>query len=123
VAKLQLFEFIPYIMVLAYLVKTHGLVGAAVASLLRAALDAVVLSFLAYRTVPHAPNFLPMTAGGAAFATGAFYLSTLPHRLETKVAFLVITLGAFAFVMWSKGLGPAERVFLLKAGSYLRGRS
>jgi len=108
-AKLHLGELPVYLLVLWVLIQGFGLEGAAFAWVLRVSLDAVLMFYLARRTLSQKP--LPLSRTSAIMAIALFTL-TWALLLVTpfiKCIFLAVTLIGFIFVAWFIILSPQER--------------
>lgn len=111
-AKLHLIELPLYLVALRLLIGAYGVFGAAVAWLVRALIDGIVLFGLAGRMLPLGKRVLRQlvcasTAAGAAL-TGATLLPTAAARL----AFIVAVCCIFGIATWLVVLTPGERDLL-----------
>jgi O-antigen/teichoic acid export membrane protein len=113
-AKVQLLQFLPYLLTVFLLVRAYGIEGAAIAWTARVIVDASLMFFFAYRQLPRRPIFLLKLGTSVAAAFLVFYAATLPGSLMIKSAMLLIVLLAFAVVFWFLGFSPEERTFVLR---------
>jgi O-antigen/teichoic acid export membrane protein len=108
-AKLHLVELPVYLIALWWLIKTHGLEGAAIAWTGRVLFDALILFDLARRSLP-AAAFLPRrTTLSMVLALLTLVLAVLPQGLVFKALFLLVSLSVFASAVWLLMLTPEER--------------
>lgn len=112
-AKLHIVELPLFVAMLWLLTSRYGIVGTAVAALLRNSIDAAAVFWLAYRRVTYdavewRAALPPVLLAGALLAVGA-WPSTWAQALP------VALLGSLAFAgyAWARLLSPAERVQLL----------
>ena len=108
-AILHLCELPVYLALLFSLVITMGIRGAAIAWLVRASADAVLLFFFSRRLLPEssfAVARLPLLAAGAALV---FWAATVPAQLGTRAIFVGSTCALSAIVAWAWMLTPQER--------------
>jgi O-antigen/teichoic acid export membrane protein len=109
-AKLHLFELPVYLVLLFSLVKTMGIRGAAIAWLLRATIDSVLLFFFSRRLLPES-NFaiakLPLMTAGAMIA---FLAATFQTELGIKIFQAGAICVLSAVVAWFWMLTPRERI-------------
>lgn len=121
-AKAHLVEFPIFVGVLYLLTSQYGIVGAAVAWLLRASVDAIVLFTISRKFVPAftkvaeiiAPIFLALVV----FSCGAFLPGLLP-----KICFFLLVCVASIFVIWSYFFSAPERVAFLAMKQSLLSRA
>ena len=123
-AKLHLIELPFYLFAVWWLVRAYGIEGAAIAWVLRVAVDASFLfgmtkRFLAIRasTIRHTTIIV-----GSALLT--LFFAALPESIPSKGLFLLLTLPTFTLLAWSLILDPEERAFVIdcfkKAQGYKR---
>lgn len=110
-AKLHLIELPVYVVLLIVLVKSHGIVGAAMAWVGRLSADAILLTFCAHRILPHRPGFLRRLGGAALAGLLLLYIATLPQAVSLKVLICLIGLALYGFVTWLWCLAPEEQKF------------
>ncbi len=111
-AKFHLCELPLYLITAWWLIRTHGVEGAAIAWVARVAVDALLLLVAAKRVLP-AGFFLLREAGvvaGLAFVVLA--LGFLPLSLAGKALFAVLELLAFVLAAWFVILAPDERALV-----------
>ena len=111
-AMLHLLELPVYVVLLLWLLDGFGIVGAAVAWVLRVAMDALLLFVLAERKVlpDNTVNvrwLAMMLAALVVVAAGGLIAAT-----PVKIGFVVGVLALFAWIGWSKILTDEERVAL-----------
>lgn len=108
-ARLHLVELPIYLVMLWWMVRTHGFEGAALAWSARVALDALVLFVFARRLLPgkafHRPRLGVLGTSGLL----SLAVSTLPNSLVYKTMFLVLTILGFIVLAWFRVLSPEER--------------
>lgn len=110
-AKLHLLEMPVYVLVLWWLVSSHGVTGAAAAWTLRVSVDAFLLFRSAGRLFD-APEAVSRTVGTMSvlalllFGIGA---GTVVMGLEAKLVFVGLTLTLWLVLGWMHGLRPTQR--------------
>lgn len=109
-AKLHVAELPFYLAILWWLLTHFGIEGAAIAWLLRALVDMVVLFFMAHSLMPCAGvlSRLSVYLGVALFA---LLLGVVLHGAMWKGVYILTALVIFAITAWSVILGPEERAF------------
>ncbi len=119
-AKLHLLELPLYLGFLWFSIKTMGLIGVALAWVLRASLDAGLLFFWANRLMPERPEglFFPWrrVLWGVAIIGILAFLLTLMASLPIKIVALPVIIIGFGAGTWRYLLNDAEKeqVFLTK---------
>jgi O-antigen/teichoic acid export membrane protein len=108
-AKLHLLELPAYLIALYWLIKAHGIEGAAIAWTARVTVDALVLFGLARRCLPVGAFFRPETTLLAGLALAALGLAALPQGPILKGIFLILAILGFALIAWFLVLSPEER--------------
>lgn len=111
-AKVHLAEVPCYLLALWWLVTAFGVEGAAMAWLLRAALDAVVMFSLAVRFLPvkvSTPPYLAFVSAPAALGVLAY---ALPAALVHRAALLAVSIALCVPVLWLFVLGSADRAWM-----------
>jgi O-antigen/teichoic acid export membrane protein len=111
-AKLHLLELPVYLAALFYLIKTHGIEGAAIAWTGRVAIDAVLLFGLAQHLLPVRSAIKLQTPLLAAATLVTFALAVVPGSFLSRAAFIALTLPIFVLVTWFLVLSPEERLFV-----------
>jgi O-antigen/teichoic acid export membrane protein len=106
-AKLHLIELPIYIGVLWWLAHRYGIVGVAAAWTIRVGLDTTALVMLAHRLVPAHDGRLRTTVAAALGLLIALGAAAAVDGLAEKVAFMVIGVGGFVVLGWTR-LVPAE---------------
>lgn len=107
-AALHLIELGPYLAGLVWIVREHGVTGAAVAWTLRAAVDVFVIFVLALRLMPQGPGLAGLGVALAA-ALGTLGLATLPPSTLGRALFVAVALPAAAVAGWRVSLSAEER--------------
>jgi len=114
-AALHLVELPVYLVLLLGLVHSHGIVGAAAAWTLRAAVDAVAMGWTAHRLLPQVAT-VPAQAGRvlalAAFGIGAGWWLT---SMSARIAFVAAYTAVSAVLVWRAILTDHERGRVLAA--------
>lgn len=108
-AKLHLGELPFYLIVLWWLIKTHGIEGAAIAWSLRAGVDTVLLFVLADWLASGPPLLNWRTGAFASLCVGALLVGTLPGALVWKAGVVLVLVAGFAVVMWMFVFTPEDR--------------
>lgn len=107
--KLNMVELPFYVVVLWAMLRTWGIEGAAVAWVLRVAVDTAILCVMADRVLPAGSGILRRTSAllvpAVVLLAGAAFLPTLGARL----AFLVAVSLPFLVIAWNWVLTPNER--------------
>jgi len=119
-AKLHLLEFPCYLAALWFLTRAYGIEGAAIAWVLRIALDTCLLFFLSTRVLRGSGAAVRRLAAGALVALALFGLFTAPMALATKTALVCTVLIVFAVVAWRVALGSDERAIVLSYADSFR---
>jgi O-antigen/teichoic acid export membrane protein len=117
-AKLSIIEAIILVPTMWWAVDRYGIVGAAVASLARVALDTVCGLVLAKRVIPETDGLMRSMTVVLVGATLTILGAYLPQSVEAKGLYFLACLAAFLPVAWVSVLEPAERAFLLRCPSY-----
>ena len=112
-AKLHLVELPVYFAVLALCVSSFGVDGAALAWLLRAGVDALLLFVIVSRTVPMAYATARGSLIGASVAT-MILLLLIQVPSEPRLVIGIVLLLAFVPVAWLKLLAGDERAAVLR---------
>lgn len=113
-AKIHVAELPFYIVTLYFLLSIFGINGAAVAWLLRAALDAAALFLTVnYLSLPQ-ERFLLRLLLCVIGALLTFFLGWLMVGVFMKVAFVICTMMVFSVISWFYLLNEAEKYFLRK---------
>lgn len=108
-AKLHLIELPFYLLILWWLLDTNGIIGAAIAWVLRVAVDTLLLFVIAHRLVSVAS---PFTRRPVIMAGMAFFILTLGALIPgsaMKGVFLLLVLLIFATTAWFVILGTDEK--------------
>lgn len=118
-AKLTILEAIFLVPTMWWSVTNFGIVGAALASLARVALDTACVLVLARRVLPEADGLMKSMSVVSAIAAVTVGGAFLPHTLEAKGIYVVACLLAFLPAAWYAALEPSERAYLLRCPSYV----
>jgi O-antigen/teichoic acid export membrane protein len=108
-AKLHLFELPLYLVLLFSLVKTMGIRGAAIAWLLRAAIDSVLLFFFSRRLLPESDFAVARLPLMTAAAMIVFWAASAEAGLGIRVLGVGAVSALSAIVAWFWVLTPRER--------------
>ena len=111
-AKFHLLELPVYLIALWWLIATHGLIGAAIAWVGRAFLDAVLLFGLTHRLFFRNGARISRLAASLGMAILTLALAMVPMGALMKGVFLSATSLIFATCGWALILAPDERTFL-----------
>ncbi len=122
-AKLHMVELPSYLVILWWMIATHGIDGAAVAWLIRVMADTAILFVIVRRLLPNKATafqgILFMLMGGSVSLTFAM----VELGLSVKVFFLLSILTTFGFVVWFQVLTTEERTIVrhsLRSASIFR---
>jgi len=99
-AKLHMIELPFYLLVLWWLLNTYGIVGVALAWLLRVAVDTTVLFVMANRLVSTVSGFTLRMFYTAGIALSCLALGALIPGLTMKWLFLLLILTLFTVITW-----------------------
>jgi O-antigen/teichoic acid export membrane protein len=113
-AKLHLAELPLFVLVLWWLTSRYGVIGTAVASALRNALDAAVVFWLAQARVARCPWHWRGALGPAGVSLGLLALALWPTNWPQALVVTPIGLAVFAGYTWVRLLQPQERMRLLQ---------
>lgn len=112
-AKLHLIELPFYLLILWWLLNAYGIFGAAIAWVLRVAVDTIFLFVMAHRLMPVVSPFFTLRSvlmvGMALFVLA---LGAILPGLAMKLVFLLLVLVIFAAVAWFVILATDERNML-----------
>jgi len=108
-AKLHLIELPFYLLLLWWLLSTHGIVGAAIAWVVRVAVDTLFLFVMVQRLLPLASPFSLRLVRMVVMALFMLALGAMMHGLAIKGLFLLLILLIFAAVAWLVILTAGER--------------
>jgi O-antigen/teichoic acid export membrane protein len=111
-AIFHLIELPFYVGLIWWLIRTHGIDGAAWAWSTRITLDAILLGFASAHLFPETRKTL-LQAGAVLLAAGVLLVSsTWITGIMPRAIFLVCALGTFAITAWLVFLGPEERALM-----------
>jgi O-antigen/teichoic acid export membrane protein len=108
-AKLHMCELPLYLIALWVLIKNMGIEGAAIAWVLRATLDTIILFFLAQRLMPAARPIARFIASYVLCALLVLGFASLLSDIATKVFFFLTSVFIFLLCAWFFILNPDER--------------
>lgn len=108
-AKLHLIELPFYLLLLWWMLSTNGIVGAAIAWVVRVVFDSLLLFAMAQRFISIPPPFFPRLTLMAIAAFSMLALGTLIPGLASKGLFLLLALLIFAAGSWFVILADDER--------------
>jgi O-antigen/teichoic acid export membrane protein len=112
VAKFHLAELPLYLVTAWWLIRAHGLEGAAIAWVARVTVDALLLFIAARRLLPAGSLVFREAGWIAAPVTVTLALGFLPWGLAGKGLFVAAMLLAFALATWFLILAPDERTLV-----------
>lgn len=108
-AKLHLSELPFYLLAVWWLIQAYGIGGAAIAWVVRVAVDALILFAMAMRFLPGCTVIMRRMALTMVMALVTLGVATLPEGATMKGAFLFLTLLVFVLGAWFQILSPEER--------------
>jgi len=108
-AKLHLIELPFYLLILWWLLSTYGIIGAAIAWVLRASVDTLFLFTMAHRLLPVASPFTLRSMLMACIVLFVLALAVVIPGLAMKGLFLLLVLFLFAVAAWFVILVRDER--------------
>lgn len=97
-AKFHIAEFIFYLPLLLWGIKTHGIAGAAAVWVLRVAVDGLLLLWACQRLIPQLRRQALKTAGYMLLAAGALALCGVPGSLTLR--FFLLLVAGFVFAVF-----------------------
>ena len=108
-AKFSLIELALYVPLLAVLLKTFGIQGAAIAWMLRVGLDLAARVALASHVVPAIRPILARLLAIVTAATLALALPLAATGLPSRVALMVVACAVYAAIVWVWGIDEEEK--------------
>jgi O-antigen/teichoic acid export membrane protein len=108
-AKLHVAEVPLYLALLWWMLPRYGVEGAAIVWTLRVTADMAVLYLATRLILPQARDSIAWIAKAAVLTLAVFAMAAIQMSLETKILFLVASIGAFGALAWTMMLGSAER--------------
>jgi O-antigen/teichoic acid export membrane protein len=108
-ARLHLIELPFYLAAMWWLIRAHGIEGAAIAWVARATVDAAVLFLLSHRLLRGEEPIVPRAAWAMVAAMALLALPLVLPGRPIRLAFLGIVLGSFGVAAWKLVLSPARR--------------
>lgn len=117
IARIRVYEIVPYIVGAALLTAHLGLIGAAVAWSARTAIDAIAYFVLGWRAIRLSPSPLserpiPCVALLVAMALAAVAVAHTTADLVPRAAYALALLGVYALVLWRLVLADSERAMM-----------
>lgn len=114
-AKLHFLEVPAYLVMLWWLIRTHGVEGAAIAWTMRIAVDALVMFIFALKILPSCRILFQHAVVPLLIALFIFVLATFPSSIASKGIFSFFTLALYGPVMWHLAFSPEERNLLRRS--------
>jgi O-antigen/teichoic acid export membrane protein len=111
VAKWNLAELLPYLVVTYLVIQRYGAEGAAVAFAVRTIADTVFLFIAASRLLPESRESLVSMMPLLGLALGTFAIAGLLSSLPLRLVFVFLVLLTFLPTAWLKILRPNERAY------------
>jgi O-antigen/teichoic acid export membrane protein len=108
-AKLHMTELPLYLVALWFLTKAYGIEGAAVASVLRITVDAIVLFWIAAKHLPDGTVVIKRLAVSISVSILVLGVASLLQTIQGKIISASIILVTFAIVTWFRFLESDER--------------
>jgi O-antigen/teichoic acid export membrane protein len=108
IAKLHAGELVPYLVMLFWLVDTHGIAGASMAWTVRATVDTLCLLWLARRFVPQSTVLISQVAVAAGIALLVGTQIPISASIAVRFSILLTALSLLAPTLWYLLLTPAE---------------
>lgn len=108
-AKLHLIELPFYLLVLWWLLDTNGIVGAAIAWVLRITIDATFLFFVSSRILPVTSRLIFRLLIMSSLALFVFAIGAVIQSLAIKVIFLISITFLFMLATWFGTLTVDEK--------------
>jgi O-antigen/teichoic acid export membrane protein len=112
--KLHLVELPFYLGALYLFAHAFGIVGVAMAWVLRITADSAALLLVTTRQVPSVSEDVRRVVAWATIALGVLVAAATIEGLLTKVIFLVFVLAAYLIASWTRIVHPVERRMLLR---------
>ena len=119
--KLHLAELPLYLLALYLLAHRFGIVGVAIAWVLRVAVDSAALMVLTSARVPGVSRQVRLVGGWTVLALVVFACGARLDAVAAKTLYLVAMSGAFGVVAWTRLVDPAERRTLLRVFGLVTG--
>jgi len=114
-AKLHLIELPFYLLALWWMVGDYGIIGAAIAWVVRVAIDTIILFVMAHRLLSTVSPFTLRSVIIAGMALFVLVLGAVIPGLVMKGVFLLMTLSIFAVVAWFFILAKDERGMICRS--------
>jgi O-antigen/teichoic acid export membrane protein len=112
--KLHLVELPFYLGALYLFAHAFGIVGVAMAWVLRITADSAALLLVTTRQVPSVSEEVRRVVAWATIALGVLVAAATIEGLLTKAIFLVLVLAAYLIASWTRIVHPVERRMLLR---------
>lgn len=114
-AKTHLIEVPCYLSLLWWMIRAHGVEGAAMAWTIRIAVDACIMSIFALRLLPDCRTAFRRAIAPLGVALLTLALATVPVSLPAKGIFSVVTLIVYGLGAWYFAFSPIEKTTLLRS--------
>jgi O-antigen/teichoic acid export membrane protein len=111
-AKLHLIELPLYLFGLWWLIGSHGILGAAIAWVLRMGLDTILVFGMAQRLLQGRESKIGRKLATIGLSLLALWIAMMPAGLAMKGFVLLLFLLTYALVGWFLILHPEERAFI-----------
>ena len=115
IAKLHTLEFILYAIVLAYLVRQYGIIGAAVSWDLRVLIDGLALAYFSAKYSLDTKIKLKPSALVMVGSIGIFVISMALSSPSKKIMFFAGSMTVFIFVAWKRVLEDSVKGMLIRS--------
>jgi O-antigen/teichoic acid export membrane protein len=112
-SRLHLLELPFYLCILWWFLSTWGIIGAALAWLVRVAIDSLCLFYLSQRLLPEVREFFRKMGLPLAGASVCLALAFLPASFSLKGGFYLLVLLTFLAIAWHLILAPGEKEWLM----------
>ena len=99
-AKLHIIELPFYLLILWWLLNAYGIVGVAIAWVLRVAVDTIILFIMANRLLFIAPPYAMRTLLTAGIVLFSLALGAVISEIAIKGLFLLLMLLTFSVIAW-----------------------
>ena len=108
-AKLHLVELPFYLLILWWLLDDYGIVGVAIAWVIRVSIDAVLLFIMACKLLPEISVFALRPVLVMSVALFLMFIGVIIQDVSIKLGFIVMVLFSFAVFSWFVILAAGER--------------
>ena len=113
-AKFSIIELVLYVPVLALLLRTYGIEGAAWAWTLRVGLDLAMRAVIAGRLVPSLRPVLSRLVALTLIATLALSLPMVAPSIAERLAFMALACAVYGVALWICGIDAGEKAFFAR---------